>query len=224
MEQAKIAKDYYKFSEYVSLDRFNTYWFQINEVLGLEPKAVAEIGVGRGVVKYLVEGFGVPVTTIDINANLAPDIVSPITSAAAALEGKTFDVVLCSRVFHHIPYSDVESALENIRQLSSKYAVLVLAAEDFRFYTALRLTSKRERFFSIPIPLFVKRMMIKALRASSDYYYNIWKVNSSPATRKSVIDRMISEKFSILKSYPVPKNHGHIIYVLEKKLTPYTLS
>lgn len=217
MEQASIHQDYYKFSEYVSLDRFNTYWFQINEVLNLEPKSVAEIGVGTGVVKYLVEGFGVPVTTIDINENLKPDIVSPITSAAAALKGRTFDVVLCSRVFHHIPFPDVESALENIWSLSGKHAVLVLAAEDFRFYATLRLTSKREKFFSLPIPLFVKRLVLRATKASASYYYNIWKVNSSAATRKAHIDALIQKRFSILKSYPVPKNHGHIIYVLEKK-------
>ncbi len=217
MQQAEIHQDYYKFSEYVSLDRFNTYWFQINEVLNLEPKTVAEIGVGTGVVKYLVEGFGVPVTTIDINENLKPDVVSPITSAATALKGQTFDVVLCSRVFHHIPFGDVESALDNIWSLSAKHAVLVLAAEDFRLYTALRLTSKREKFFSLPIPLFVKRMVLKATKASSSYYYNIWKINSSQATRKAHIDALIGKRFSILKSYPVPKNHGHVIYVLEKK-------
>jgi len=217
MEQANIDQNYYKFSKYVSLDRFNTYWFQINEVLNLEPKSVAEIGVGTGVVKYLVEGFGVPVTTIDINENLKPDVVAPITAAAAALNGKTFDLVLCSRVFHHIPFADVEAAIKNIWQLTHKHAVLVLAAEDFRLYAALRLTSKRERFFSIPIPLFVKRMLISALRASSEYYYNIWKVGSAKHTRKANIDALISMKFSIIKSYPVPKNHGHIIYVLEKK-------
>ena len=217
MEQAKIHQDYYKFSEYVSLDRFNTYWFQINEVLNLEPKIVAEIGVGTGVVKYLIEGFGVPVTTIDINKNPKPDVVSPITSAAAALKGKSFDVVLCSRVFHHIPFLDVEGALENIWALSSKHAVLVLAAEDFRLYTALRLTSKREKFFSLPIPLFVKRILLRARKASSDYYYNIWKINSSTATRKALINSLIEKRFSILKTYPIPKNHGHIIYVLEKK-------
>lgn len=217
MEQAKIHQDYYKFSEYVSLDRFNTYWFQINEVLDLQPKSVAEIGVGTGVVKYLVEGFGVPVTTIDINENLNPDVVAPITAAASALKGQTFDVVLCSRVFHHIPFADVESALENIQKLSSNYAVLVLAAEDFRIYTALRLTSKREKFFSLPIPLFLKRLILKATKASSSYYYNIWKVNSSSETRKSHVDALIEKRFSIIKSYPVPKNHGHIIYILKKK-------
>jgi len=217
MKQAEIHQDYYKFSEYVSLDRFNTYWFQINEVLNLEPRSVAEIGVGTGVVKYLVEGFGVPVTSIDINENLKPDVVSPITSAAEALNGQTFDVVLCSRVFHHIPFGDVESALENIWRLSAKHAVLVLAAEDFRVYTAVRLTSKREKFFSIPIPLFIKRMVLKATKASSAYYYNIWKINSSNVTRKANVDALIENRFSILKSYPVPKNHGHVIYVLEKK-------
>ena len=217
MEQEKIDKDYYRFSEYVSLDRFNTYWFQINEVLNLEPKNAAEIGVGTGVAKYLVEGFGVPVTTIDINANLDPDIVSPITAAAAALDGRQFDVVLCSRVFHHIPVSDVEAALDNISRLSNRYAVLVLAAEDFRFYAALRLTSQRERFFSIPIPLFIKRFLLRVSGKSDGYYYNIWKVNSSSRTKKSVIDEVIRSKFHIRKSYPVPKNYGHLIYVLEKK-------
>ena len=59
-------------------------------------------------------------------------------------------------------------------------------------------------------------MLISALGAGSKYYYNIWKVNSAKNTRKENIDALIGKKFNILKSYPVPKNHGHIIYVLEK--------
>ena len=60
-------------------------------------------------------------------------------------------------------------------------------------------------------------MVLKATKASSSYYYNIWKITSSQATRKAHIDALIGKRFSILKSYPVPKNHGHVIYVLEKK-------
>ncbi|RYH00253.1 MAG: class I SAM-dependent methyltransferase [Alphaproteobacteria bacterium] len=217
MRQAEIHQDYYRFSEYVSLDRFNTYWYQINEVLNLQPKNVAEIGVGTGVVKYLIEGVGVPVTTIDINEKLRPDVVSSITSAAAALNAQTFDVVLCSRVFHHIPFSDVESALENIWQLSNKYAVLVLAAEDFRIYSAFRVTAKREKFFSLPLPLFLKRIILKVTKEHSSYYHNLWKINSSRSSGKNEVNSLIGSRFSILKCYPVPTNHGHVIYVLKKK-------
>lgn len=216
MKQDTIEKNYYNFSKYVTQERFTTYWYQVVEILKINPDSVLEIGIGTGVVKDIIRGQNINVKTVDINATLNPDYVADIKNLTAIFPNNTFDAVLCSRVLHHLPFSDFEVALDNMLAVTKKHIVLVLAADDFRLYVSTRLTGRRSRHLSLPIPLIVKKLILKLKGQKNDYYYNIWKLNSSSETDRERIDKTISRKCSIVGSYNIPTDHGHRLYILQK--------
>lgn len=216
MKQDAIERSYYQFSEYVTHERFATYWYQVAELLKLDPSSVLEIGIGTGVVKDIIIGQNIDVKTADINSSLKPDYVADIKNLTETFENDAFDVVLCSRVLHHLPFSDFETALENMIAVSRRHIVLVLAADDFRFYVSTRLTGRKSRYFSLPMPLAIKHFILKLKGRENDYYYKTWRLNSSSETSPSRIEQIISKKCSIVEAYDVPSDHGHRLYVLQK--------
>lgn len=211
-----LPREYYDFGRYVSFDRFQTYWFQIQEVLALQPRDVLEIGIGSGVVKEAVKSAGARVTTVDINASLKPDIVAPLNKLGEVISENSFDVVLCSRVFHHIPLAEVPHALDQLLHVSRRYVVLVLAVDDFRFYLSGRATGMRSRHFTLPLPGALKRLLVRMAGKEQESYYTNWRIGSSRQTDRRAIDAMISSKCTIVKEYSVPPDHGHRLYLLQK--------
>jgi len=52
----QVKPNHYFVNSYDSKGRFISYWYQINEIIKLNPKKVLEIGIGNGFVsKYLKE-------------------------------------------------------------------------------------------------------------------------------------------------------------------------
>lgn len=70
-------KHYFRLS-YDSKERFISYWYQINEIIKLDPKRVLEIGIGNGFVSKYLKEKRVNVSTLDIDEKLNPDIVGSV--------------------------------------------------------------------------------------------------------------------------------------------------
>lgn len=64
--------------EYDSVERFASYYKQINYLLRCEAKNVLEIGVGVGVVSDYLKKKGINVVTADLNKSLSPYIAAAL--------------------------------------------------------------------------------------------------------------------------------------------------
>ncbi len=61
----QVNRDHYFNFNYISLERFKSYWHQMATVLKYEPRSVLEIGVGSKIVSDSLEKFGVIIKTVD---------------------------------------------------------------------------------------------------------------------------------------------------------------
>jgi len=197
-----------------------TYWYQIQEVLKLRPTTILEIGVGTGMVSSYLRHLGISVTTFDINPTLKPDIVGSVLDLEYLLEGQKFDVVLCARVLHHLPYEEFPAAIAAIASASKTSAVVTLPMEDFRLYLFARYTSSSLYTVSVPLPILLKRKLfqwLKVYEKDSKFRSGLWKINSIRNANINNIKKRVSKDWKIEKSYRIPEDSAHYMMVLDKK-------
>jgi len=114
--------DVYWTREYNTKERTCSFWHQVDEVLSLGARSALDVGPGAGLVTDWLRRAGVEVTTLDMEARLAPDLVGSVTEIPA--EDRSFDAVLCSQVLEHVPFEDVERALRELARVSRTGAVV----------------------------------------------------------------------------------------------------
>ena len=112
----QISADWYEKRAYNSKERFCSYWHQIDEVLKLEGRSVLEVGPGGGLVTSELQRRGIDVLTLDIDHELAPDVIGSIT--AIPLPDGAVDVALAAQVLEHLPLDEVVTALSELARVS----------------------------------------------------------------------------------------------------------
>lgn len=212
-DPADLGADFYDFAEYVSPDRMLTYWHQIDEVLQLRPDSVLEVGAGPGVVASVLRGYDISVDTADLNARLRPTYEVPVTQLAAVCPPNSYDVVLCARVLHHIDFQFFPQAITAMAAVASRYVVLTLPVDDLRLYFSARVTSRPSHRGGVRLPRALKHR-IQSIQDPNSHYTKLWKIDSSTETRRAAIETLLRERFTIEKSYAMPHDKSHRLFVL----------
>lgn len=143
-------------SRYLSRERWMSYVYQVNALADLEPRSVAEIGVGPGVVRDMVAAShpGCRYTSIDIDPALSPDVAASVTALPFA--DKAFDAVFCCQVLEHLAYELFVPALAELGRVASRRVVVSLPDVSpfffLRFKGSRRLLPALWRGISLPQP------------------------------------------------------------------------
>lgn len=117
---------------------------QIDAVVGLSAAEVLEVGIGTGVVAAAIRAAGIPVTTLDVQPELEPDLLGSVT-AIPAPDGR-FDVALCCQVLEHLPFEEFEQALRELRRVTRSGLVLSLPDVTRYYYCNVKLPKLRARW------------------------------------------------------------------------------
>jgi uncharacterized UPF0146 family protein len=210
-EEANLNKDCYYSDLYFSTDQFISFSEQIRLVKHLNRKNILEIGIGNGIVADFLKKAGLTVTTLDINANLSPDIVGSVTDLLDIFKESNFDIVLCAEVLEHMPFEYFEQAISNISKTTNEYAILTLprcqkVIVDFQFNLKIPKFSYIEKgiFFSIP-----------SSKISKEHH---WELDSSKKTKYKEIVRILDKYFSITTSGRFRFRAYHQYFILKKIL------
>lgn len=218
MKPSEMPATFYSFENYNTKHRMLTYWYQIREILMLQPTSMLEIGVGTGLVNAYIRSLGIEVVTLDVNPSLRPDHVGSVLELDDILPPATAELVLCARVLHHLGYSQFNRALQQIAYATSRYAIVTLPIDDFRIYFMGRYTSSSIFTFSLPLPLLAKRMLLwRKYRQTKKKHSSLWKINDSKAHSLINIKTKLSQYFDILTDYRIPEDSAHYVVVLAKK-------
>ncbi|HEY8108891.1 MAG TPA: class I SAM-dependent methyltransferase [Patescibacteria group bacterium] len=116
------SKEHYG-AAYDTLQRFSSYFYQIDFVRQANPKTVLEIGIGNRLVADYLKRAGYKVTTCDFDKRLKPDVVADIRNLSAIKSG-SHDVVVACEILEHIPFADVPNALKELARIAKKRVVI----------------------------------------------------------------------------------------------------
>lgn len=185
----QVDKDHYYGKGYLTPRRFASYGHQLQEIAALEPKNVLEVGVGNGVVPYMLRGAGFDVTTLDFDPALEPDVVASVTDMPFG-DG-AFDIVACFEVLEHIPWDRMPQALGEIQRVCRRYALI--SVPDAREY------------FLVHIPGLISRRLFKRPfwkphkhQFDGEHY---WEINTNSHSLNAFVERIKAAGFEMERTF-----------------------
>lgn len=201
----QVDKSTYAFDRYTKIDRWSSYFYQIREIVSRRPHSVLEVGVGDGIVRdYLRSHTGISYKSLDVAADLTPDIVGSIS--AIPLPDNTVDMVCAFEVLEHLSFDQFEMSVFELFRVSKRHVVVSLphfgppVLVDFKF----PLLPRVKVALKIPVPL---RHIF-----NGQHYWELGK-RGYPVSRI----RNILKKYGRLESEFVPfENQYHHFFILTK--------
>lgn len=199
------SNKYYDFV-YESLPRWTSYWYQIHEVLSLQPKSVLEIGIGNQVVTQYLKDAGISVTTLDVEPTLKPDVIASVTSMPLPDENQ--DTVLAAEVLEHLPFEDFSKALKEINRVTRRFAVISLPHWGCVIAGMVKVPLLPWLRFVWKLPGFKRHVILK-----NGHYWEIGKRGHALGRIKRT---MREAGFKVIKDYVIVEYPYHHFFVLEK--------
>lgn len=131
-EQFSFQSDYY-LNQLDFLNWFR-YYHLIKDVLALKTIDLMEVGTGAGIVRNCLEPHVSSYTTLDINKDLSPDILSDVREYLPEIKDK-FDCVIAADVLEHLPFSDLKKAATNLHDYlkSGGHALITIPHRQSNF-------------------------------------------------------------------------------------------
>lgn len=205
----QVDRDHY-FHNYDSMERFISYFCQIDAIIKTNPESVLEIGIGNKTVANYLKERGINLTTCDFDKELNPDKVGDIRNLP--FEDKSFDTVMACEVLEHIPFSDFEKSLKELRRVSKKNVIISLPYSCMYFENIFKIAvpffNKKFRF-SMRMPYFF--IKIKLNSKNKEHYWEIGRKKYS----KNKIQAVIKKYFSIKKEFHPDLNSNHYFFFLK---------
>ncbi len=208
---AEKGKNLFFLEKYDHLERFISYYYQVSLVRELKPESVLEVGIGSMVVSEYLKRAGIEITTCDIDSKLKPDKVGDIRNLP--FKDEAFDMVLAFQILEHLPFSDFEKALKEIRRVSRKFIVISLPYRHTCFEAVVKVPFVRT--------IFKKPFLDFCLRIPLVFYNekrlgkHQWEMGLRRYSLKK-IKKHLSKYFKIIKEVRPVLDSYHHFFVLEK--------
>lgn len=201
----QVDKESYKFAHYSHSGRWVSYYYQIKEVLRLDPTSVLEIGSGDGVLKnYLRENTKIAYANVDVAEDLHPDAIGSVTALPFA--DASYDVTCAFEVLEHIPFEDFEQALTEMSRVTRSFVVLSLPhfGPSVKFLLKIPFLSEIKIAFKVPYP----RQHI----FNGQHYWEIGKRGYSLQSIRTILEK----QYEIIEDFIPFENQYHHFFVLKK--------
>ena len=213
MTQVQVDKKLYFSKRYLTMERFISYYHQVNFVLDEKPRDVLEIGVGNKIVSDLLKKSGVNIKNCDIDVELKPDIVSDVRNLS--VKDDEFDLVIAYEVLEHLPFDDFKKALEELKRVSKGKVIVSLPFPSIHLEFFLKFKSVirsrkivKKIFFALKIPYFLK---IIDINKNKQHY---WEIGTKGYSKKKV-EKILKSVFDEVKSPKIILDSYHKYYILK---------
>jgi len=203
--EKQVDKEHYSFSRYCYPDRWVSYYHQLEEIIGVHPKSLLEVGSGDEVVRHYIESqTSISYKNLDIAEDLKPDIVGEIEHIPCA--DNSFDAVAAFEVLEHIPFEKFESAVLEMKRVAKNHVLISIP----HFGPAVKLAFKIPFLpeikiaFKIPFP--------KKHEWNGQHYWELGKKGYAPKRIRAIL----AKHFSIEKEFVPFDNQYHHFFILKK--------
>lgn len=198
-------------AQYLSHGRTYSIAAQLASIMDLAPRNVLEVGVGTGISAFSLRSIGVEVITLDVQPELAPDIIGDVRAIPRG--DASFDVASCCQVLEHLPLTDLSAALRELRRVTRWR--LVLSLPDITRYCdcALSLPLIGRRGVSFSLPVREPSDAWKAERLATMGHY--WEIGMNGATAAGVTAALRGAGFDAVRSFRVRELSWHRFFIAD---------
>jgi SAM-dependent methyltransferase len=193
--------EHYTSLRYDTKKRWCSYWHQLDETVAVSPASVLVIGVGSGVVPAYLRSLGIAVTTLDVVADLGPDLVADVRAIPA--ERGAFDVVVCCQVLEHIEYADIPAALSELARVARRRVVISLPRRGRYWELAVRIP---------PLPRIARSGVLPNRRRYGGDREHHWELGPRAVSPRRFAG-LLAEHLTVERSYHVPEHPYHEFFV-----------
>lgn len=212
--EIQVSKESYQFGRYVSINRWCSYYYQINEVQKLKDvHSILLVGIGDGIVVNILKNLGYQVATLDFDKNLNPDIVGTVTDIGKIVTEK-YDCIMCCQVLEHIPFEYLENVLRQFKKITNKNIIISLPLNHLKLLKAkIYLPFIHDISIKILIPKFWQHKYRLEKEGWGEHYYEI---GINKKCNRKAIRKIMKEHFNIIHEFNPIENVYHVFFVLEK--------
>lgn len=206
----QVDKSHYRFSDYMTKQRWFSLWHQIDEVLKLGPKTVLEIGPGPGIFKGTISALGIKVETLDIDPELNPDHLGSILEMP--FKDKAFDVVCAFQVLEHLPFEKSLLGFKEMVRVAREGVLISLPDARTLWPFSLHVPKVGVVRFSLPKP-FLRR---SNNRFNGEHY---WEINRVGFNLPLVLEtfKKVDPDFDFVRTFRVHENSYHRFFVFHRR-------
>jgi ubiquinone/menaquinone biosynthesis C-methylase UbiE len=210
--EVQVEEGSYLNRGYNTLERFVSYYYQIESIIESSPATVLEVGKGAAITQSYLRDLGIKVMTCDFDNSTKPDIVADIRKIPC--EASTFDTVVAFQVLEHIPFADLGKAIDELCRISKKRVIISVPYRSSFFEFTLKIPGIRTIFkrnfldFMIRIPL-----SFKGFETSGQHY---WEIDSDKY-KLGIVRKEILKKCDIVREFSPVLNKFHYFFVLKPK-------
>ncbi len=198
----QVDKSHYQFGKYAFEGRFVSYYWQLKEVLALEPSTVLEIGVGDRVFgDFIKNNTAVTYTSVDVAEDLHPDVVGSILKLP--FPDKSFDVVCAFEVLEHLPFEEFSQAVAELSRVARTHVVISIPHFGPMFSFSLKIPFLPHIRFALKIPFPKKHVF------NGQHYWELGK-SGYPAQR---VRKVLQKHGDILRDFVPFGNSYHHFFV-----------
>jgi len=196
----------YIFGKYCKLERWCSYWHQLNEITKLKPTSILEVGIGdKTVGNYLKNNLKISYTSVDKNNLIQPDVIADIKKLPFL--DNFFDVACAFEVLEHLPFSDFSAALRELGRVSKKSVIISMPHWGRLFTLKIKLP-----FFKLKKIQFKLNLFAPKHNATGHH----WEIGKKGYSAGKIESEIIKSGFKVAKDYVIFESPYHHIYILEK--------
>jgi SAM-dependent methyltransferase len=193
----------YEFNQYLSPDRWASFYFQLREIFVTHPASVLEVGSGAGVVGDVIRRTSIAYTSVDIAEDLHPDVVASVTDMP--FPDTAFDTVCAFEVLEHLPFEEFEQALGELARVARHHVLISLPHFGPPFQLEFKIPFFRRVRLAYKIPFPKKHVF------NGQHYWEIGK-RGYPLSR---IRAVLRKHFTIRKEFVPFENQYHHFFIME---------
>ncbi len=204
MTTPQVDKTHYTFGKYAFEGRFVSYYWQLKEVLALNPLTILEVGAGDRVFgNFIKDNTSVQYTCVDIAEDLQPDVVGSILALPFA--DKSYDVACAFEVLEHLPFEQFDKALGELARVARTHVVISVPHFGPMFSFSLKIPFLPQIRFAFKIPFPKKHVF------NGQHYWELGK-SGYPA---KLIHQKLSKHGKLITNFIPFNNSYHHFFVLK---------